>query len=253
MALVPRGRLRPPRFIVGLYMVTFLCGILDAACFLGLGHVFAEIMTGNLVYLTFALGSAGTNAGVPVGPYVAVLAAFGVGAVVGGRLLHLPPALAVRRIGFAVEWLLLLGAVVATLVTHPTAISGSRYLVICLLAGAMGVQNAMVWHWGVRDLATNVMTLTLTALLADSPVAGGKGERTGRRATSIAIFAVSALLGAYLVRFGVVWDLAIALLVLTLALPSLLQPASEQAVADRRQAAASLALATEQAERAAEN
>lgn len=137
-----------PHFIVGLYLITFICGILDAAAFLGLGHVFAEIMTGNLVYLTFALGSTGTGSGVPAAPYVLVLGAFALGGIVGGRLLRLPQALARHRVGFAVEWVLLLGAVIATLVTHPTSTSGSRLLVVELLAAAMAIQNAMVWHRG---------------------------------------------------------------------------------------------------------
>lgn len=243
---------RIPPFIVGLYLITSICGILDAACFLGLGHVFAEIMTGNLVYLTFAIGSTGTGTGVQITPYLVVLPAFATGAITGGRLLRLPQRLAVRRVGFAAEWVLVLGAVVATLITHPTAISTSRLLVVGLLAAAMGIQNAMVWHWGVRDLATNVMTLTLTALLADSALAGGSGNRAGQRAASIGIFASSALLGAYLVRFGVIWDLSIALGVLTLALPVLLQPASDSAVVERGAAAAWLKLGTERAERAAE-
>ncbi len=60
--------------------------------------------------------------------------------------------------------------------THPTATNDARFLVVALLATAMGIQNAMIWHWGVRDLATNVMTLTITALVADSWLAGGQGR-----------------------------------------------------------------------------
>jgi uncharacterized membrane protein YoaK (UPF0700 family) len=237
---------------VGLYLITFICGILDAAAFLGLGHVFAEIMTGNLVYLTFALGSTGTGTGVAVAPYVVVLGAFAVGAVIGGRLLRVPDQVARHRIGFFAEWILLIAAIVVTLVAHPSPTGDGRLVVVGLLAAAMAVQNAMVWHWGVRDLATNVMTLTMTAFLADSRLAGGTAQRSGRRAGSIVIFSSSALLGAFLVRYGVVWDLLIAWGVLTVALPILLQPASESAVLERRKAAASLSLATEQAERAAD-
>jgi uncharacterized membrane protein YoaK (UPF0700 family) len=242
---------RLPHFIVGLYLITFICGVLDAACFLGLGHVFAEIMTGNLVYLTFALGSSGMGTGIAVVPYLLVLGSFAAGCIAGGRLLRLPDRFALRRVGFAIEWLLLLGAVAATLVIHPTPDGHGRYVVVGLLASAMGIQNSMVRRWGVRDLATNVMTLTMTALLADSLLAGGTGYRSGRRACSIFIFASSALVGAYVVRFGVVWDLLIALGVLTFALPILLQAANEMAAPERQAATASLRLATEQAERAA--
>ena len=32
----------------GLYMISATCGLVDALCFLALGGVFAEMMTGNL-------------------------------------------------------------------------------------------------------------------------------------------------------------------------------------------------------------
>ena len=52
--------------------------MLDVACFLGLGQVFAEIMTGNLVYLAFGIGTNGTAANVPVLPYVIALGTFAI-------------------------------------------------------------------------------------------------------------------------------------------------------------------------------
>jgi hypothetical protein len=60
----------------------------------------------------------------------------------------------------------------------------------------MGLQNALVRRHGVPDLATNVMTLTATALVADSAIASGRRENWRRRAASIAIFLVSATVGA---------------------------------------------------------
>lgn len=33
----------------GLYMITEICGLVDAVCFVGLGGVFAEMMTGMLL------------------------------------------------------------------------------------------------------------------------------------------------------------------------------------------------------------
>ena len=32
----------------GVYLITSLSGLVDAACFIGLGHLFAEKLTGNL-------------------------------------------------------------------------------------------------------------------------------------------------------------------------------------------------------------
>src|SRR5436190_904985 len=81
-------RMTAPRIshISALYLITGVCGLVDAACFLSLGGVFAEIMTGNLLFLCFYLG-----AGHPIegaGKYVLVLAAFAIGAVIGGRILQ---------------------------------------------------------------------------------------------------------------------------------------------------------------------
>jgi uncharacterized membrane protein YoaK (UPF0700 family) len=196
--------------------------MLDAACYLGLGQVFAEIMTGNLVYLVFSIGTLGTHGNNPAIPYVVALAAFAVGALLGGRLVRLPGAWGDRRIGFVVEWLALLAAVVATLVVHPHYHGSARFVVIGILAFGMGIQNAEVRRWGVPNLATNVMTLTLTALIADSTPAGGDNSHGGRRAASLGIFAVSAGFGAFLVRYGVLWPQLSALVIFSLALPILL-------------------------------
>ncbi|HVB93430.1 MAG TPA: YoaK family protein [Acidimicrobiales bacterium] len=82
--------------------------MLDAVCYLGLGQVFAEIMTGNLVHLVFSIGTLGTHTNNPVVPYVIALGCFAVGVLLGGRLVRLPGPWSERRIGFAVEWVALL-------------------------------------------------------------------------------------------------------------------------------------------------
>src|SRR2546428_10181631 len=58
-------------------------GLVDAVSFLGLGHVFAANMTGNVVLLAFAV--AGTP-GLSMARSSTSLVAFLVGAAVGGRL-----------------------------------------------------------------------------------------------------------------------------------------------------------------------
>lgn len=219
-----RPAVRLPPLIVGIYGITCICGMLDAACFLGLGNVFAEIMTGNLVYLAFAIGTVGTGQSNPMAALVVVLGAFAVGALVGGRLVHLPGRLGAHRIGFAVEWLALLAAMATTAATDAGPQGDARFWVTGILAFGMGVQNAMVRRWGVPDLATNVMTLTMAGLIADSPLAGGPNTRAARRASSIGIFFASATFGAFLVRYGVVWPQVAALVVFSLALPILLSP-----------------------------
>jgi uncharacterized membrane protein YoaK (UPF0700 family) len=76
------------------------------------------------------------------------------------------------------------------------------YALIVLTAAAMGLRNATVRRLAVPDLTTTVLTLTLTAIAADSVLAGGRNPRLGRRlAAVLAIFAGSAV-GAGLVSVG---------------------------------------------------
>ena len=126
------------------------------------------------------------------------------------------------RIGFAVEWVLLAAALALTATLHPEAPGPARHLVTTLLAFAMGMQSALVRRHGVPDLATNVMTLTATALLADSVPAGGHNENWRRRFASIAMFLASATLGAVLTtRLGPWAPLALTVLLFTVALTGL--------------------------------
>ena len=55
---------RPP-LAVGVYCITAVCGMLDAASFLGLGLIFVETMTGNILLLSFSLGVRRPTAGSP--------------------------------------------------------------------------------------------------------------------------------------------------------------------------------------------
>jgi uncharacterized membrane protein YoaK (UPF0700 family) len=205
--------------IAALYLITSVCGLVDAACFLAMGGVFAEIMTGNLLFLCFDLGTG--NSVLDDAKYLLVIAAFLLGALAGGRLLRGPRA--ELRIGFAAEWVLLVIALVLAATLHPGAAGMARDVVTSLLAFAMGMQNALVRRHGVPDLATNVMTLTATALIADSTPAGGRNENWERRFGSIAIFLVSATLGALLATsFGPWAPLAVTVALFSVALTGLI-------------------------------
>ena len=68
-------------------------------------------------------------------------------------------------LAFAVEWFALACAVGATLIVHPQDHGDARFAVIGILASGMGIQNAAFRKWGIPDLATNVMTLTMTGLI----------------------------------------------------------------------------------------
>ena len=69
-----------------------------------------------------------------------------------------------------------------------------RYVVIGLLAARLGLQNATVRRLAVPDVATTVLTLSLTGLAADSWLAGGHSPRVGRRQAAVGLMAAGALL-----------------------------------------------------------
>jgi uncharacterized membrane protein YoaK (UPF0700 family) len=187
--------------LTGLYLITGVCGLIDAACFLSLGGVFAEIMTGNLLFLCFSLGAGGSAA--DTGKYILMLVVFAAGAVIGGRLVR--GRWRETRHGFSAEWILLLLAFLATVALDPGQSGLARDVVVSLLAFAMGLQNALLRRHGVPDLATNVMTLTMTALIAETRIAGGGNDRWQRRFGSVLMFLVSATLGAALTTWLGPW------------------------------------------------
>jgi uncharacterized membrane protein YoaK (UPF0700 family) len=230
-AVTTRPAWRPP-LALGVYGITAVCGLLDAASFLGLGLIFVETMTGNILLLAFSLGVRGTHGrfaiafpGGTVVPYLGALAAFAVGAVAGGRLVRAGET--GRRAGFAIDATLIGIAVLVVALTRPGPANDARYPVIMILACAMGLQNALMRRWGIRDLATNLMTLTFTGLHADSTLGGGNNPRAMRRSVSILIFTASATAGAFMTRYGVLWPLLTGFTLFVLALPILLQPRME--------------------------
>ena len=77
----PDAGRRVQPLLLALSLLTLVTGLVDAACYLGLGRVFTANMTGNVVLLAF--GAAGAE-GLPVlGPTVS-LAVFLAGAAAGG-------------------------------------------------------------------------------------------------------------------------------------------------------------------------
>ena len=155
-------------------------------------------MTGNVVFLGFAVAGA---AGFSIGASVVALVSFGVGSVIGGRIVkrfgrHRGHHVAV---GTATQALLLIVSTVLAFVgTHPFG-TGVRYALVVFLATAMGVQNSSVRRLAVPDLTTTVLTLTVTGIGADSALGGGAGSKSGRRLVSVAAMFLGALIGAALV------------------------------------------------------
>jgi uncharacterized membrane protein YoaK (UPF0700 family) len=189
-----------------LLVLTLTTGVIDAASYLGLGRVFAANMTGNIVLLGFGIAGSG---GLPVVAPLVSLAAFLAGAVVGGRMgAILPPKTTHLSRSMLIEiGITALAALIAILFDiTPDRFSGD--LIIALLAFAMGIRNATVRRLKIADLTTTVLTMTLTGLAADSPLAGGEGKGSWRRAAAVVSMLVGAVAGALLVKA----DLALVLL-----------------------------------------
>ena len=217
--------LRP--YLMGLTIVT---GIVDAVSYLLLGHVFVANMTGNVVFLGFAI-TAPQNLSIPAS--LAATVAFLAGAFLGGRLGALLGRHRARflTVSIYVEVVLVAAALVVSIcVSDPTATVG-RYLLIVLLALAMGLQNAAARRLGVPDLTTTVLTLTLTGLAADASLAGGARFHVGVRLTAAVMMFLGAGVGALLItRYGMAAALAagVALLVLSGASTSRLWSSAEE-------------------------
>jgi uncharacterized membrane protein YoaK (UPF0700 family) len=184
-----------------LFVLTVVTGLVDAVSYLKLGHVFVANMTGNVVFLGFAVAGAQDFS---VSASLAAIGAFLVGALAGGRL---GSSMTEHRSRFfAIAILVKLGLVGAAFIVAIAMVDGDlvRYGLIVLLALAMGLQNAAARFLAVPDLTTTVLTLTLTGLAADSTPAGGNNPRAGRRLLAVGAMFLGAAAGAFLVfHFGV--------------------------------------------------
>jgi uncharacterized membrane protein YoaK (UPF0700 family) len=173
--------------------------LVDAASYLGLGHVFAANMTGNIVLLGFGIIG---GYGLPVVAPLVSLAAFLVGAATGGRLVR---SKGERRrtlliTALTIEAVVLASATVLAAAADVRTGSVAGDCVIALLALGMGVRNATVRKLAVPDLTTTVLTMTLTGLAVESQLAGGDGSGTARRAGAVLAMLIGALAGALLLK-----------------------------------------------------
>jgi uncharacterized membrane protein YoaK (UPF0700 family) len=198
-----------PPLLLGLTVVT---GVVDAFSYLVLGHVFVANMTGNVVFLAFALAGA---RGFSIGSSAVALVSFGVGALVGGEVGARLGRNRGRQLSAAVAGQAILVAVAVLLAAlSPQPVPGGfRYPLIV----ALGAQNATVRLLGVPDLrTTNVLTTTITGIVADSATTTGRGWSDGRRTLSVVALFVGALLGGlFVLHVAMILPLIVALVALT--------------------------------------
>ena len=202
-----------------LLLLTLAAASVDAISFLGLGHVFTAMMTGNTVLLGLALAQGEVLAALRS---ILALIGFAIGVFAG--------AIIVERESEPAEWpAAVTGAlafetfVLAIFAAASTVFDSTRaviiYLLIILSAFAMGIQSAAVRRLGVPGIATTYITGTLTSLMVDLlgwlrsiaarlPVAKPAGltevervpwdQRVGLLAGVVALYCLGALIGAVL-------------------------------------------------------
>jgi uncharacterized membrane protein YoaK (UPF0700 family) len=213
--LAPPGDRHGP-LVEMMVLLTFLTGVVDAVSYIELGHVFVANMTGNIVFLGFAIAGAH---GLSIASSLVALGAFLAGARLGGALAkrqgsHRGKLL---RATSSVQAGFVACALVVALVASTPLSRGVHYAITALLAIAMGAQNTAAQELAVPELTTTVLTKTLTGL-ASAP--GSLRHLQARRVAAVAGMLLGALAGGLTaIEVSVAAAIAIALvLVLAVAL-----------------------------------
>ena len=139
-----------PTLLIALTIVT---GLVDSFSYLVLGHVFVANMTGNVVFLAFALAGA---KGFSIASSLIAIAAFLVGSVGGGRIFSRMGQNRGRHLSAAtlVQVVLVAIAVTISLISPNPVPSSYGYGLIICLAISMGFQNSAARKLAVPDLTT---------------------------------------------------------------------------------------------------
>lgn len=179
-----------------LLLLTVNTGIVDAVSILSLGRVFVANMTGNVVFVGFALAGA---PGFSLSASLWALAGFVAGALAGGRLIgrtsHRGRLFAVAVV---VETVMLAISLIVSIAGGHHLSSAENDAVAATAAVALGLQNAVVRKLAVPDLTTTVLTMTLTGIAADI-TAANRGPIIVRRVLAVSAMLVGAIVGAVLV------------------------------------------------------
>jgi uncharacterized membrane protein YoaK (UPF0700 family) len=183
------ARRRRDLLVVGLALIT---GATDATAFERLGHVFASVITGNLILLAVSSVSGDRKLLLFAG---CAIAGYALGVVLGapkrdeqdrGRLW--PRAV---YLALAFEGTLLIAFAVVWELTQPDPSEVLRIVLIALGAGAMGVQSTAVRRLG--GMSTTYLTSTLTWVFEEL----ARGRWSAIKSRSVGI------LGAALVGAGI--------------------------------------------------
>jgi uncharacterized membrane protein YoaK (UPF0700 family) len=189
------------RYTAGLLLLTASTGVIDADSYLALDKVFTGNMTGNVLFIGFAIAGV---AGIPFVNNVIALLGFVVGSMVAGRIVGRGHAKGLPAVS---AWLLLAGGILAIAIATTWTIVGAlpQWLLLVLtflLASVMGSQVSAVRPIGNSDVTTIVVTNTLANLARDSRLAGGPHRHWAPRLLAVLAMGVGAAVGATVIHFS---------------------------------------------------
>ncbi len=178
-------------------VLTVSTGMVDAVSILSLGRVFVANMTGNIVFIGFALAGA---PGFSLQASLVALAAFLVGAALGGVLVgrfRQHRGVLLRNV-VALEFVALAAGVVVLAVASAPFRTLPQDLAVGCAGVALGLQNAAARRLAVPDLTTTVLTMTLTGIAAD--LRNHDFAVVARRLLAVGTMLLGAVAGALLTR-----------------------------------------------------
>jgi uncharacterized membrane protein YoaK (UPF0700 family) len=179
-----------------LLILTVVTGTVDAVSILSLGRVFVANMTGNVVFVGFAIAGA---PGFSLSASLFALAGFLIGAYGGGLAIgrYGDNRAVLFRGGAVVELALLLVALIIAALASTPFDGAVKDAIAITAAMALGLQNAVVRRLAVPDLTTTVLTMTLTGIAAD--VRAAHFGVVVRRLLAVGTMLAGAVVGALLV------------------------------------------------------
>jgi uncharacterized membrane protein YoaK (UPF0700 family) len=196
----PHTVLAEPWLIAAMLTRTFGCGLVDAVAYLALGRVFVANMTGNVLFLGFSVNK---SSGLSPAPQAVALGGFVIGAAVSGRLGRALGSRTRRWLVIAIGSEVFVLTLVAVLMGVGVIGPDFPLPAIALLALTMGLHGATTRRISAADLMTNVLTMAITGLAADSFLGGGSDARPLRRLGSVAAMLLGALFGSLLLEVSV--------------------------------------------------
>ena len=150
--------------VLATVLLTFGTGVVDVSTFLDVGHVFASVMTGNLVLLGLAAGTADGTLARSVGT---ALVGYAVGVAVSGLASRPLEGHRHRWSALSGVHLLVLAAWAVLWVIVRDAGTAGESWTLGVAAAAMGVQSSLVRLVGGQGMSTTYLTSTLTRLVWD--------------------------------------------------------------------------------------